>query len=272
MECPFCKAEMPEGSKFCANCGAHLSRICATCGHSNQANSNFCSDCGASLSQNAPAPSTKIQQRHSSPEGPAEHRQLSVMFCDLVDSVGLGERVDPESLRDILRDYQQRATKIVEAAGGLVARYHGDGILAYFGYPAVSEDDAERAIRAGLELIKDIESLPPFARKTFHPCGDCDGHSCCRRTRCFHGGGPAFNRWRNTEFGSPAAVDRGAKYDHHRPHHKVARGRSVRVCGLGPSKFEGIFTANTGLAGARGERRREPLRVSAFGTSAAHRP
>ena len=97
------------------------------------------------------------------------------MFCDLVDSVGLGERVDPESLRDILRDYQQRATKIVEAAGGLVARYHGDGILAYFGYPAVSEDDAERAIRAGLELIKDIESLPPSPEKLFIRVGIATG-------------------------------------------------------------------------------------------------
>jgi class 3 adenylate cyclase/predicted ATPase len=87
------------------------------------------------------------------------------MFCDLVDSVALTERVDPESLRDILRDYQHRATRIVEAAGGLVARYHGDGILAYFGYPVVSEDDAERAIRAGLDLIKDIERVPSAPEK-----------------------------------------------------------------------------------------------------------
>jgi len=97
------------------------------------------------------------------------------MFCDLVDSVGLGERLDPESLRDILRDYQHRATKIVEAAGGLVARYHGDGILIYFGYPVVSEDDAERAIRAGLELIKDIESLPPSPEKLFIRVGIATG-------------------------------------------------------------------------------------------------
>ena len=103
---------MSEGSKFCANCGAHLSRVCATCGHPNQANSNFCSDCGASLNQNKPASSATVLQRPSSSPGPAEHRQLSVMFCDLVDSVGLGERLDPESLRDILRDYQHRATKI----------------------------------------------------------------------------------------------------------------------------------------------------------------
>jgi class 3 adenylate cyclase len=81
------------------------------------------------------------------------------MFCDLVDSVGLAERLDRESLRDVLAAYQRRATEIVEASGGLVARYLGDGVLAYFGYPIASEDDAERAIRAGLELIKSVEGL-----------------------------------------------------------------------------------------------------------------
>jgi class 3 adenylate cyclase/predicted ATPase len=166
MDCPSCKADVPEGSKFCANCGAHLSRVCGTCGHTNQANSNFCSDCGTSLNLDTLASPTAIRQPPSSPSSPAaEHRQLSIMFCDLVDSVGLGERLDAESLRDVLRDYQQRATKIIEAAGGLVARYHGDGILAYFGYPVVSEDDAERAIRAGLDLIKDAERLAPAPEK-----------------------------------------------------------------------------------------------------------
>src|SRR5262249_19516130 len=80
-------------------------------------------------------------------------------FCDLVGSVTLAERLDAEDLRDLLTTYQRRATEIVEAAGGLVARYQGDGILAYFGYPVANEDDAERAIRAGLDLIKCIGEL-----------------------------------------------------------------------------------------------------------------
>ena len=87
------------------------------------------------------------------------------MFCDLVDSVGLAERLDPENLRDVLTAYQRRATEIVEAAGGIVAQYQGDGILAYFGYPVASEDDAERAIRAGLDLVNDIVSLAPEIEK-----------------------------------------------------------------------------------------------------------
>lgn len=160
MECPNCKADLPGGSKFCFKCGAHLSRVCSTCGHSNQAYSNFCSECGASLTPDTPAPSTEIRPTPSSPAGlTAEQRQLSVMFCDLVDSVALAERLDPESLRDVVTDYHRRATEIVEAAGGIVAQYQGDGILAYFGYPVASEDDAERAIRAGLALVKDGERM-----------------------------------------------------------------------------------------------------------------
>src|SRR5262245_63194026 len=90
------------------------------------------------------------------PQSPAERRALTVMFCDLVGSTARSARLDPEDLRDVLTGYQRRATEIVEAAGGRVARYEGDGILAYFGYPAASENDAERAVRAGLELAQRI--------------------------------------------------------------------------------------------------------------------
>jgi class 3 adenylate cyclase len=83
------------------------------------------------------------------------------MFCDLVGSVTLSERLEAEDLRELLTSYQRRATSIIKAAGGLVARYQGDGILAYFGYPVANEDDAERAVRAGLELIKCIGELGP---------------------------------------------------------------------------------------------------------------
>src|SRR5262245_28813904 len=83
---------------------------------------------------------------------PAERRALTVTFCDLVGSPALPPRRDPEGLRELLATYRRHATAVVEAAGGRVAGYEGDGILAYFGYPAASEDDAERAVRAGLEL------------------------------------------------------------------------------------------------------------------------
>lgn len=88
----------------------------------------------------------------------AERRLLTIMFCDLVGSTALAARLDPEDLRDVLMAYQTRATELVKAAGGTIARYQGDGILAYFGHPAASEDDAERAIGAGLELALGVET------------------------------------------------------------------------------------------------------------------
>jgi class 3 adenylate cyclase len=85
-----------------------------------------------------------------------ERRLLTILFCDLVDSSELAGRLDPEDLREVLTIYQRRATEIIEALDGLVARYQGDGILAYFGYPAASEDDAERAVNAALQLSQRI--------------------------------------------------------------------------------------------------------------------
>src|SRR5262245_12706293 len=93
----------------------------------------------------------------TSAPSPAERRALTVMFCDMVGSTALSARLDPEDLREVLATYQRHVTAIVEAAGGRVARYEGDGVLAYFGYPAASEDDAERAVRAALELARGID-------------------------------------------------------------------------------------------------------------------
>jgi class 3 adenylate cyclase/tetratricopeptide (TPR) repeat protein len=82
-----------------------------------------------------------------------ERRQLTVMFCDMVGSTALSTQLDPEELADVIAAYQQRCTTVVEQHGGFVARYVGDGILAYFGYPRAHENDAERAIRAALDII-----------------------------------------------------------------------------------------------------------------------
>src|SRR5258708_1555188 len=163
MECPTCKTDLPDGSKFCNQCGSPQSLACQACGLSNAASAKFCADCGAILTSGALSSAAAIGPAPASiPMGSAaERRQLSVMFCDLVGSVSLAERLDPEDFNDVLATYLRQATKIVEAGGGLVARYLGDGILAYFGYPVAQEDDTERAIMAGLELIKTVSELGP---------------------------------------------------------------------------------------------------------------
>src|SRR5713101_8120643 len=89
----------------------------------------------------------------------AERRQLTVMFCDLVGSTALSARLDPEDMREIVGAYHRCCADLITMAGGFVAKYMGDGVLAYFGYPQAHEHDAERAVRAGLALIERIGRL-----------------------------------------------------------------------------------------------------------------
>jgi class 3 adenylate cyclase len=97
------------------------------------------------------------------PQDSAERRQLTVMFCDLVGSTALSARLDPEDLRGIIGEYQRCCAVLVERNGGFVAKYMGDGVLAYFGYPQAHEDDAERAVRAGLATVEAVPKLATAA-------------------------------------------------------------------------------------------------------------
>ena len=97
------------------------------------------------------------------PQHAAERRQLTVMFCDLVGSTALSARLDPEDLRGVIGAYQRCCAVLVERNGGFVAKYMGDGVLAYFGYPQAHEDDAERAVRAGLALVDAVPKLATAA-------------------------------------------------------------------------------------------------------------
>ena len=99
------------------------------------------------------------------PPGPVrsegERRQLTVLFCDLVDSTALSAVLDPEDMRAVIGAYQGCCAAVVERFEGHLAKYMGDGVLAYFGYPQAHEGDPERAVRAGLELIEAIAALAP---------------------------------------------------------------------------------------------------------------
>src|SRR5499426_997786 len=92
-----------------------------------------------------------------------ERRQVTVMFSDLVGSTALSARMDPEDLRELISAYQKCVAEIVRRFDGFVAKYMGDGVLVYFGYPQAHEDDAERAVRAGLELIAAVPGLKTHA-------------------------------------------------------------------------------------------------------------
>ncbi len=95
--------------------------------------------------------------------GDAERRQLTVMFCDLVGSTALSARLDPEDLRAVIGAYHRCVAKVIGRGGGFVAKYMGDGVLAYFGYPRADEHDAERAVRTGLALVEAVTGLDTVA-------------------------------------------------------------------------------------------------------------
>ena len=89
----------------------------------------------------------------------AERRQLTVMFCDLVGSTDLSGRLDPEALREVVRAYQETAAEVIHHYEGYIAQYLGDGLLIYFGYPSAHEDDAVRAVHAGLGILDAVHTV-----------------------------------------------------------------------------------------------------------------
>src|ERR1700736_5183709 len=99
----------------------------------------------------------------ATPEDRAERRQVTVMFSDLVGSTALSARMDPEDLREVISAYQKCVAETVQRFGGVVAKFMGDGVLVYFGYPQAHEDDAEGAVRAGLELVAAVSGLKTHA-------------------------------------------------------------------------------------------------------------
>ena len=107
------------------------------------------------------ADATPAPELPSSVSPDAERRQLTIMFCYLVGSTALSERLDPEDLRDVIGAFQVACAGVIARYEGYVARYMGDGLLVYFGYPQAHEDDAERAIRAGLEIVLAVDNLAP---------------------------------------------------------------------------------------------------------------
>lgn len=114
------------------------------------------------------ATSTAQPAPPSSPGPEAERRQLTVMFCDLQGSRGLSQQLDPEELREVIRSYQEVCAGAVARFEGHIAKYLGDGLLIYFGYPQAHEDDPQRAVRAGLAILEDLSGLyhsgsPPTA-------------------------------------------------------------------------------------------------------------
>ncbi|MBW7966347.1 adenylate/guanylate cyclase domain-containing protein [Bradyrhizobium sp. BR 10261] len=159
MLCSRCGLHVATGSKFCRDCGMPLSWQCASCEHQNAAGARFCSVCGQTSAKEFPEDREAADAVKASAKPQVERRRLTVMFVDLVGSTALGTRLDPEDLREAISAHHNCVTNLVTENGGYVARYIGDGILAYFGYPSAHEDDAECAVRSGLLAVEAVHRL-----------------------------------------------------------------------------------------------------------------
>ena len=157
MRCPACDHDNRAERRFCVECGAALATPCAVCGASTEPGEKFCGGCGASLS---PAPTPSAARPVTAPAAAdGERRQLTALFCDLVGSTEIASQLDPEDWHRVSKEYQQVAAAAVTRFGGHVDKFLGDGLVCFFGVPQAHEDDAERAVRAGLAIIEGVKGL-----------------------------------------------------------------------------------------------------------------
>ena len=171
MICANCGTENRDGRKFCAACAAPLAVVCPACGTANQPGELYCGECASPL-PGAVAPGRPLATgtpgaaSDRPPAAPvsahvAERRLVSVLFADLVGFTPFAEERDAEDVRDTLTRYFELAREIVERYGGTVEKFIGDAVMAVWGAPTAQEDDAERAVRAGLDLAAAVPRLGP---------------------------------------------------------------------------------------------------------------
>jgi class 3 adenylate cyclase/tetratricopeptide (TPR) repeat protein len=163
VSCPACGSDNRPGAKFCSECGAALATACPSCGSPVEANAKFCPECGARLTPATPVaagePAAFAAAPAAAPTGIAERRLVTVLFADLVGFTTLAEGRDAEQVRELLSRYFEVASEIVARYGGTVEKFIGDAVMAVWGTPVAHEDDAERAVRAGLDLLDAVHAL-----------------------------------------------------------------------------------------------------------------
>jgi class 3 adenylate cyclase/tetratricopeptide (TPR) repeat protein len=158
--CANCGAENPAGKRFCGDCGTPLEAGCPNCGAENPPGKRFCGDCGAPLVDASPAPAAAAAPSVVAIETPvAERRLVSVLFADLVGFTELSGARDAEEVRELLSRYFETCRRLVELYGGTVEKFIGDAVMAVWGTPVATEDDAERAVRAALDLVAAVSAL-----------------------------------------------------------------------------------------------------------------
>jgi class 3 adenylate cyclase len=163
VRCPNCGAERVPGAKFCQECGTPVGSTCPGCGIAVAPTAKFCHECGERLGDGSGASAgPTAASRPTAPSlstGGAERRLVTVLFADLVGFTTLAEGRDAESVRDLLSRYFDGASEIITRYGGTVEKFIGDAVMAVWGAPTAHEDDAERAVRAALDMVAAVRAL-----------------------------------------------------------------------------------------------------------------
>ena len=160
MTCTACGAENRPGARFCVQCGAMLSRACPSCGTAYNEGERFCGECGAALSSEPAIARPVVAPVQVEPASRlAERRHVTVLFADLVGFTQLSQQRDAEDVRELLSRYFDTARTIIARYGGEVEKFIGDAVMAVWGVPTSRENDAERAVRAALELVDAISAF-----------------------------------------------------------------------------------------------------------------
>src|SRR5690242_13904179 len=152
--CPNCSAEVPAGDRFCGKCGTVIESGCPSCGEAIPPGNSFCGRCGASVGGAAAPVDTPVAEARET-----ERRLVSVLFADLVGFTTLSESRDAEEVRALLSRYFDTCRRLIELYGGTVEKFIGDAVMAVWGTPTATEDDAERAVRAALDLVSAVTAL-----------------------------------------------------------------------------------------------------------------
>jgi predicted ATPase/class 3 adenylate cyclase len=197
MICPNCQANNPCEARFCMNCGIPLVVICQNCTFENMLSANFCNNCGFSLREHGLEPirgqgitklevslteakeysmrkfiprdfAEKLEQARSSQTMKGERRIVSILFCDVKGSTSMAEQLDPEEWTEIMNQAFEYLISPIYTYEGTLARLMGDSVLAFFGAPIAHEDDAKRAILAGLKIVKDIQPFKDKINQTYN--------------------------------------------------------------------------------------------------------
>ena len=156
MRCSNCGTDNAAGSRFCNQCATALAKRCPACSSENDPQAKFCAQCAASLGA---AASTCAEPEIGASGLTGERRHLTVLFCDLAGSTAIAAQLDPEEWRETVAGYQRAAAEAITRFDGHVAKYLGDGVMAFFGWPEAHDNDAERAARAGLAILDAIAKL-----------------------------------------------------------------------------------------------------------------